>query len=426
MKSIIERSVFMGIPPPPGIDLGALVIEQLPLEYVRTLHSTFVVGKHEHRKSVTEDAALEAGLGRSVRTVLPAEPAKAASPRHELATAAGGPSTNTPNDVGLGNSLPQSSRQAGLLSGARQLWSETAELFSRVSEKSAGVGGWRLRASARVFTLDEHSLLVMQILHWAKHSASAHVYEPREVQMRWRTHHDWKRLLKSVGAVDELREFDKMELDAFRTVAFLFANYSHHAWYWEVVDAMEKLFLTSLIAFVVPRTIVQIVAALLFSFAMLLITMHVRPYKRESVNHLAVLSRVNIVLFLLTGLLLDINPLGFTDNHAATNVIIGGLMTSTVGVSFFLFLTSFLRDWVHKLYTKRADQDDGTADDEDDDDEDSDEDSDGGGDGNNEQAGLLAQEQFSEQEQEQGQEEQEQEHEQEQPVPEGHFMGLRM
>ena len=124
------------------------------------------------------------------------------------------------------------------------------------------------------------------------------------------------------------------------------------------MDAVEKLFLTSLIAFVVPRTVVQVVAALLFSFAMLLLTMHVRPYKRESVNHLAVLSRINIFLFLLTGLLLDINPLGFADNRVATSVIIGGLMTSTAGASFVMFGHSVLRDWVQQLYAQRISDED--------------------------------------------------------------------
>ena len=136
------------------------------------------------------------------------------------------------------------------------------------------------------------------------------------------------------------------------------------------MDAVEKLFLTSLIAFVVPRTVVQVVAALLFSFAMLLLTMHVRPYKRESVNHLAVLSRINIFLFLLTGLLLDINPLGFADNRVATSVIIGGLMTSTAGASFVMFGHSVLRDWVQQLYAQRIS-------DEDEEDEDGEEEEDG-------------------------------------------------
>lgn len=394
IRSIIERSVVLGMPPPPGIDLETLVVEDLPLDYIRTLHALFLATSvseavadavAEARRSQT---ALEPHM-ESANVLLPEHAfaahersalglSFAANPPEHVADApdgkvmgvARGASTRLRVDDAMRSNLrvPPSSPLAVLVSVARRLWIATAEVLSRLAA-ARGASSGATKASAGVFFLDERTLLIKQMLHWAKHSHSTHVYEPRESQMRWRTHEDWKHFLAKVRPGDVMRPFDQAELSAFQTVAFLFSDYSHHAWYWEVVDAIEKLFLTSLIAFIVPRTVVQIVAALLFSFAMLLITMHVRPYKRESVNHLAVLSRVNIVLFLLTGLLLDINPLGFSDNHVASSVIIGGLMTSTAGMSFLMFLHSVLRDWVQQMYVQQISED---SDDDNDRDEDED------------------------------------------------------
>ena len=359
------------------------------MDYIRTLHALFLA------TSVSEavaDAVAEARRSQTAHElpeesaiVLPVEPALtasehtalsisfAASAKEHGADASGdkvmavvrGASTRIRVDGAVRSNLrvPPSSPLAVLFSGARRLWNATADVLSRLAA-ARGASSGTTKASAGVFFLDERTLLIKQMLHWAKHSHSTHVYEPRESQMRWRTHEDWKRFLANVRPGEVMRPFDQAELSAFQTVAFLFSDYSHHAWYWEVVDAVEKLFLTSLIAFIVPRTVVQIVAALLFSFAMLLITMHVRPYKRESVNHLAVLSRVNIVLFLLTGLLLDINPLGFSDNHVASSVIIGGLMTSTAGMSFLMFLHSVLRDWVQQMYVQQISEDSDDSDDD--------------------------------------------------------------
>ena len=104
--------------------------------------------------------------------------------------------------------------------------------------------------------------------------------------------------------------------------------------------------MTSLISFVVPHTATQVIVATMFSFGMVIFTsaccalvgtlvsrrsadppsahaaVQVKPYREGSNNQLAVLSQVNIFLFLFTGLLLQTNPDGIGDNRLVFAVVV--------------------------------------------------------------------------------------------------------
>ena len=107
--------------------------------------------------------------------------------------------------------------------------------------------------------------------------------------------------------------------------------------------------MTSLISFVVPHTATQVIVATMFSFGMVILTsafcalagangvpllrrsadlssahaaVQVKPYREGSNNQLAVLSQVNIFLFLFTGLLLQTNPDGIGDNRLVFAVVV--------------------------------------------------------------------------------------------------------
>jgi hypothetical protein len=75
---------------------------------------------------------------------------------------------------------------------------------------------------------------------------------------RWRTQYEWA-ALRLQGA--QLGERDTTERAAFYKYRFLFASYAVHAWFWEAIDLFHKLFLTSLISFVAPRSSTQVIGA---------------------------------------------------------------------------------------------------------------------------------------------------------------------
>ena len=141
------------------------------------------------------------------------------------------------------------------------------------------------RTMSTMMYSNERDQLLSALLDWAKHDKQNQVSEPRNNLMRWRTQHEWNAL--RAGGV-HLGVHDTTERAAFAKFSFVFADYSVHAWYWcvwlrvygsaglchccaqpvskhvaaaasrEVVDLMQKLFLTSVIAFIAPRSAVQV------------------------------------------------------------------------------------------------------------------------------------------------------------------------
>jgi hypothetical protein len=197
-----------------------------------------------------------------------------------------------------------------------------------------------------LFYSNERELLLLQLLEWAKHDKSTLVAEPRDNQLRWRTQYEWD-ALRSEGA--KLGARDTAERAAFFKYRFLFADYAVHAWFWEAIDMVQKLFLTSIISFIAPRTAVQVIVACLFAFGMVLFTIQVKPYRERSNNQLVSLSQVNLFLFLFTGLLLQSNPDGIAENRLLFAVVVGALTTSIVVFTFFLFLRELWRQLVAVL-----------------------------------------------------------------------------
>jgi hypothetical protein len=155
----------------------------------------------------------------------------------------------------------------------------------------------RARTLRRVLSIiiygSEHDLLLGGLLEWARHDKQSLVSEPRTNLMRWRTQYEWAAL--RAGSVP-LSEHDTAERASFFKFQFLFASYAVHAWYWEAVDMGQKLFLTSIIAFVAPHTAVQVIVACLFAFVLVLFTIQVKPYRERSNNQLVALSQINIFL----------------------------------------------------------------------------------------------------------------------------------
>jgi hypothetical protein len=66
------------------------------------------------------------------------------------------------------------------------------------------------------------------------------------------------------------RDLPRLQMIALKEVGFLFATYSIHCWYWETVELVRKLALTSILALIAPGSAGQVVVGFLLSFIMLM------------------------------------------------------------------------------------------------------------------------------------------------------------
>ena len=84
-------------------------------------------------------------------------------------------------------------------------------------------------------------------------------------------------------------------------------------WYWEVVELIRKLALTSILALIAPGSAGQVTTGLLMAFFTLLATMGYSPYAQPSLNFVAKATQLHLFLLLLVALLLKLNVDGEGD-----------------------------------------------------------------------------------------------------------------
>jgi len=113
-----------------------------------------------------------------------------------------------------------------------------------------------------------------------------------------------------------------LEQRALRKVGFLFEAYTVQTWYWESVELMRKLILTSILALVAPGSATQVTVGVLVSFAMLLLGLRLRPYSTDNMNFVSSLAQVNIFMFLFVGLLLKVRVNGDATDSRLFSVIV--------------------------------------------------------------------------------------------------------
>ena len=108
---------------------------------------------------------------------------------------------------------------------------------------------------------------------------------------------------------------------ALKELSFLFAAYRMDCWYWEVVELIRKLALTSILALIAPGSAGQVVCGLLIAFVTLLATMGYTPYVHPSLNMVAKATQLNLFFLLLVALLLKVNLDGKGDSHFFSGIV---------------------------------------------------------------------------------------------------------
>jgi predicted outer membrane repeat protein len=106
---------------------------------------------------------------------------------------------------------------------------------------------------------------------------------------------------------------------------FLFSAYTTRCWYWESVELLRKLILTSILALISPGSAGQVVVGCLVAFLALLGNLKLRPYAENALNFVNQIAQTNLFFVLFVALLLKVDLDG--DNTAGYFTGIVGCLT---------------------------------------------------------------------------------------------------
>jgi len=136
-------------------------------------------------------------------------------------------------------------------------------------------------------------------------------------------------------------------------LGFLYGGYRAESWYWEVVDCVSKLFLTSILAFFpeVAQLPVGMAVAVLYIIALL----WYHPYLRHTDDTLHLLAQIEIFLLLAAGNLfyyLPVQAYDSTNNIVMTIALI--FVTMVFFAAFGYFAIALLIEIIYNWLEKRS------------------------------------------------------------------------
>lgn len=146
---------------------------------------------------------------------------------------------------------------------------------------------------------------------------------------------------RRVSKVKSTETQAQQRLVALQKVGFLFEEYRPDVYYWEVVELLRKLALTSILALIAPGTAGQVVVGLLLALFMLLLTLHLKPHTRGILNSINAYAQLNLLLFLLVALLLKVNLDERGGDYFYTGIV-GFLALAPLLLPFHLLISSAL------------------------------------------------------------------------------------
>ena len=103
---------------------------------------------------------------------------------------------------------------------------------------------------------------------------------------------------------------------------FLFSVYNSRCWYWESVELVRKLILTSILALISPGSAGQVVVGCLVALFALLANIKLKPFAERSLNFVNQMAQLTLFLFLFVALLLKVNLDGDSSATFFTSIVV--------------------------------------------------------------------------------------------------------
>lgn len=125
--------------------------------------------------------------------------------------------------------------------------------------------------------------------------------------------------------------------DVIYRYGFIFEQYNPDAFYWELLELLRKLMLTSLIMFVDPGSTAQLAWALAISTSFLVALIMVNPFKDESDGAFAFFAMLSIIIATSSGLVLRAQNAGDETTTTYSNVLIQSFLLGATAGMVLLF-----------------------------------------------------------------------------------------
>jgi hypothetical protein len=144
---------------------------------------------------------------------------------------------------------------------------------------------------------------------------------------------------------------------------FLFAVYTTKCWYWESVELVRKLILTSILALISPGSAGQVVVGCMVAFFALLGNIKLKPYSERSLNFVNQIAQLNLFFFLFVGILLKVQIDGAPSDSMFFSGLVGGMsivpVALPIGIKVFMRLASSGKEESQEMrdVLDRADED---------------------------------------------------------------------
>ncbi len=114
------------------------------------------------------------------------------------------------------------------------------------------------------------------------------------------------------------------------TIGSLYREFHPHAWFWSVFEALQKLFITGILAFIAPGRVGQVVAGLFMTLCFMLAYARFSPYEDASYRRIGFAMSLILFLFFVFALLVKagVDTMSDAAGTAAFNDACLGILTA--------------------------------------------------------------------------------------------------
>jgi len=151
------------------------------------------------------------------------------------------------------------------------------------------------------------------------------------------------------------------ERRVLRRVGNLFVAFKVEHWYYEIINTLHKLFVTSVLVFCYPGEYMQYAIGIAMVYLFLLITMRIQPYVISILSNLQMYTLVILIISLFYGMMKSINdfsvniPVRDFDPQMPLTLAVA-VLCATVPIAPFVWES--IIGWMHTLHWFKSDKED--------------------------------------------------------------------